>query len=371
MNSVLDDDHEELRQMVRRFFAEKSSEDEVRRLMESPSGYDPAVWKQMARELGLQGIGIAEEYGGSGGDQVALSVVFEEMGRVLLCAPYFATVALAANLLTYSGDSSAMTDYLPGIAEGETIATVALAERAGGWNESSVELPATWNGNTWTLTGAKTLVLDAAVADLILVIARTAAGVSIFAVDRDAHGLSVEVLTTLDQTRRQGRLRFDSTPARLIGEDGEGWGPVARMLDLAAVSLAAEGAGGAARVLELATDYANDRVQFGHTIGSFQVIKHRVAELFIAVEGVKAVAYQGAWAVSTGDDRLRRLAHVAKAHCSDVFFEVAVENIQIHGAIGFTWEHPAHMFFKSAKSSQLLFGDSSFHRTKLASHLGV
>lgn len=371
MNAVMDDDHEELRQMVRRFCADKSSEVEVRRLMESDDGYEPAVWKQMATQLGLQGIGIADEYGGSGADQHALSVVFEEMGRALFCAPYFATVALAANLLTAIGDETAMKDYLPGIAAGETIATVALAERGHSWDQDGITLRADHVSDSWTLTGEKTLVLDAGIADLILVVARTAAGVSVFAVDKGADGLVVDTLQTLDLTRRQARVTCESTPARLVGTDGVGWKAVSRMLDLAAVSLAAEQVGGAAQVLESAIGYAKDRIQFGQRIGSFQVIKHRCAELFVAVEASKAVAAQASWAVTTEDEELRAIVNVAKSYCSEVYFRVAAESIQIHGAIGFTWEHPAHMYFKRAKSSELLFGDPAYHRKVLAERIGV
>lgn len=371
MNAVMDDDHEELRQMVRRFCVEKSSEMEVRRLMESDEGYDPAVWMQMATQLGLQGIGIAEEYGGSGADQVALSVVFEEMGRALLCAPYFSTVALAANLLTASGDETAMKDYLPAIAAGEMIATVALAERAGSWGQDGISLQASGGPDSWTLTGGKSLVLDAGIADLILVVARTSVGISVFAVDKNAEGLVVDMLQTLDRTRRQARLTFQSTPARLVGSDGEGWAAVARMLDLAAVSLAAEQLGGARQVLESAIGYAKNRIQFGKTIGSFQVIKHKCAELYVAVEAAKASVSQASWAVATENEDLRGMVNLAKSYCSEVYFRVAAENIQIHGAIGFTWEHPAHLYFKRAKSSELLFGAPAYHRELLAERIGV
>ena len=371
MNAVMDDQHEELRQMVRRFCLEKSSEGEVRRLMESDDGFDPAIWMQMATQLGLQGIGIAEEYGGSGADQLALSVVFEEMGRALLCAPYFSTVALAANLLTASGDETAMKDYLPGIAAGETIATVALAERGRGWGQDGISLRASGGPDSWTLSGEKTLVLDAGIANLILVVARTSAGISVFAVEKGADGLAVEMLQTLDRTRRQARLTFESTPARLVGSDGEGWAAVARMLDLAAVSLAAEQMGGAGQCLELAIGYAKNRIQFGQTIGSFQVIKHKCAELYVAVEAAKACVSQASWVVATENEDLRGIVNVAKSYCSEVYFRVAAENIQIHGAIGFTWEHPAHMYFKRAKSSEHLFGDPAYHRAMLAESIGI
>src|SRR5579871_2199150 len=222
MNFAFSDEQEELRAAVRRFLTEKSPETEVRRLMDTAEGYDPAVWSQMADQLGLQGLTIPEEFGGSGYSYVELIVVLEEMGRALLCAPYFASVALAANLLLVAGDDAAKKEYLPGIASGGTIATVALAEPSGRWDEAGVTLEASGSGDTWTLSGEKLYVLDGHTADLILVAARTAAGVSVRAVDKSASGLTATALSTMDHTRKHARITFENTPARLIGTDGQG-----------------------------------------------------------------------------------------------------------------------------------------------------
>jgi alkylation response protein AidB-like acyl-CoA dehydrogenase len=371
VNFAFSEEQEELRRGVRRFLEEKSSEADVRRLMETPEGYDTAVWKQMAEQLGLQGLAIPEEYGGSGYTYVELVVIFEEMGRALLCAPYFSSVALAANLLLAAGDDSAKKDYLPGIADGTTLATVALAEASGRWDEAGITLEATGSGSSWTLTGEKLYVLDGHLADLILVPARTSAGVSVFAVDKGADGLTTTALSTMDQTRKQARVTFEGTPARLVGAEGSGWAAVSKMLDLAVVALAAEQVGGAQRVLEMAVDYAKVRVQFGRPIGSFQAIKHKCADMLLEVESAKSAAYYAGWAAAEDNDELPVVASLAKSYCSEAYFHATAENIQIHGGIGFTWEHPAHLYFKRAKSSELLFGDPTYHRELLAQRIGI
>jgi alkylation response protein AidB-like acyl-CoA dehydrogenase len=371
VNFAFSEEQEELRKAVRRFLEDKSPETEVRRLMDTTDGYDPAVWSQMAEQLGLQGLAIPEEFGGSGFGYVELIVVLEEMGRALLCAPYFSSVALAANLLLASGDDGAKKDYLPGIASGATVAAVALAETSGRWDEEGVTLEAAKTGDAWTLTGEKLYVLDGHTADLILVVARTPAGVSVFAVDKAASGLTATALSTMDQTRKQARLTFESTPARLIGTDGTGWAAVSKMLDLAAVALAAEQVGGAQKVLEMAVEYAKVRVQFGRPIGSFQAIKHKCADMLLEVESAKSAAYYAGWAAAEDNDELPVVASLAKSYCSEAYFHATAENIQIHGGIGFTWEHPAHLYFKRAKSSELLFGDPTYHRELLAQRIGI
>jgi alkylation response protein AidB-like acyl-CoA dehydrogenase len=372
VNFAFSEEQEELRKAVRRFLEDKSPETEVRRLMETTDGYDQAVWTQMAEQLGLQGLAIPEAFGGSGYSYVELIVVLEEMGRALLCAPYFSSVALAANLLLVSGDEGAKSRYLPGIAGGTTLATVALAEASGRWDEEGITLAASGSGGgTWTLTGEKLYVLDGHVADLILVAARTQAGVAVFAVDNGASGLTVTPLSTMDQTRKQARLSFESTPASLVGGEAAGWAPISKMLDLAAVALAAEQVGGAQRVLEMAVEYAKVRVQFGRPIGSFQAIKHKCADMLLEVESAKSAAYYAGWAAAENNDELPVVASLAKSYCSEAYFHAAAENIQIHGGIGFTWEHPAHLYFKRAKSSELLFGDPTYHRELLAQRIGI
>ena len=371
MNFAFSEEQEELRKTVRGFLESKSSETEVRRLMETEAGYDEAVWKQMGEQMGLQGLAIPEEYGGSGYTYVELVVVLEEMGRRLLAAPYFSTVVLAANAILHSGDDQAKKDLLPGIASGETIATVAFTEENGRWDEAGITMTATKSGDGYTLDGVKSFVLDGHIASLIIVAARTDAGVSLFSVAGDASGLTRTPLPTMDQTRKQAKLEFAGTPATLVGTDGGGWATLERMLDLAAVGLAAEQVGGAQFVLEMAVQYAKDRVQFGRPIGSFQAIKHKCADMLLEVESAKSAAYYAAWCAAELNDELPAVASLAKAYCSEAYFHATAENIQIHGGIGFTWEHPAHLYFKRAKSSELLLGDPTYHRELLAQRIGI
>jgi alkylation response protein AidB-like acyl-CoA dehydrogenase len=214
-------------------------------------------------------------------------------------------------------------------------------------------------------------VLDGHTADLIIVAARTAAGVSLFTVAGDADGLTRTPLSTMDQTRKQARLEFENTPATLVGTDGGGWAVLESVLDLVAVGLAAEQVGGAQVCLDTSVQYAKDRVQFGRPIGSFQAIKHKCADMLLEVESSKSAAYYAGWCAAEMNDELPTVACLAKSYCSEAYFHCAAENIQIHGGIGFTWEHPAHLYFKRAKSSELLFGDPSYHRELLAQRLGI
>jgi alkylation response protein AidB-like acyl-CoA dehydrogenase len=338
--------------------------------METTDGFDQAVWDQMANQLGLQALAIPEEYGGAGFTYVELTVVFEEMGAALLCAPYFSTVALGANALLQSGDESAKKDLLPGIAEGTTKATLAITEDSGRWEPESVTLDAS-GGPDWSLSGHKMYVIDGHTADLVIVVARTPKGLSLFAVEGNAPGLVRTPLATMDQTRKQARLEFSSVPARLIGAEGEAGPAVTRILDLAAVALAAEQVGGAQRCLDMAVEYAKTRIQFGRPIGSFQAIKHKCADMLLEVESAKSAAYYAGWAAAEESDELPVVASLAKSYCSEAYFHAAAENIQIHGGIGFTWEHDAHLYFKRAKSSELLLGDPSYHRELLAQRIGI
>ena len=371
MNFAFNEEQDELRKIVRAFLESKSPESAVREQMETESGFDRAVWAQMAEQMGLQGLHTPEEFGGSGFTYVELGIVLEEMGRALLCAPFFSTVVLAANALLLTGDQAAKKDYLPGIASGETIATLAFTEPSGKWDESGIEMHASKSADGYTLTGTKMYVLDGHTADLVLVVARTDAGISLFAVDGDADGLTRTPLSTMDQTRKQARLDFEGTPARLIESEGIGWDFMARVLDLVAVGLAAEQVGGAQKVLEMAVEYAKVRVQFGRPIGSFQAIKHKCADMLLEVESAKSAAYYGMWCAAELDDELPSVASMAKAYCSEAYFHAAAENIQIHGGIGFTWEHPAHLYFKRAKSSEIYLGDPTYHRELLAQRIGI
>ena len=376
VNFAFSEEQDQLRDAVRRFLEAKSPSSEVRRLMETTEGYDPAVWNQMANELGLQSIHIPEEYGGQGFTFVELAIVLEEMGRVLLCAPYFSSVVLAADAIMNAGTKEQQADLLPGIASGETIATLAFTEPNGKWDASGIEMVATGSGDSYTLNGTKMFVIDGHTANLVVVAARTEGtsdedGISFFAVDGDAGGLTRTALSTMDQTRKQARLDFENVSARPIGNPGSAWPALSKTLDQAAVGLANEMVGGAQKVLEMSVEYAKVRVQFGRPIGSFQAIKHKCADMLLEVESGKSAAYYAAWAAAEDNEELPVAASLAKAYCSDAYFHAAAENIQIHGGIGFTWEHDAHLYFKRAKSSEILLGDATYHRELLAQRIGI
>ncbi len=371
MNFAFTDEQEQLREFVRSFLEEKSPESAVREQMDTERGFDPDVWAQMSEQMGLPALTIPEAYGGQGFTCVEQVVVLEEMGRALLCAPFFSSAVLAANTLMHCGDEEAKQVHLPQIASGETRATLAFTEQNGRWDEPGITMVASPDDGSWRLDGVKMYVLDGHTADLIVVAARTAGGVSLFTVDPGASGLTRTALSTMDQTRKQAKLTFEGTEATLIGAEGQGWPVLETVLDLAAVALAAEQVGGAQRCLDMSVEYAKVRVQFGRPIGSFQAIKHKCADMLLEVESAKSAAYYAGWCAAEMNDELPQVASLAKSYCSEAYFHAAAENIQIHGGIGFTWEHPAHLYFKRAKSSELLFGDPTYHRELLAQRIGL
>jgi alkylation response protein AidB-like acyl-CoA dehydrogenase len=375
VNFAFSDEQEELRRTIRRFMEERSPSAEVRRLMETTEGYDPVVWKQLSQELALPGIAIPEAYGGQGFGPVELGVVLEEMGRALFGGPFFPTVCVAANAILVAGTEEQKAELLPGIASGDTIATMAFAEPNGRWDQEGITAEATSDDGGFVLAGTKSFVLDGHTADLIVVAARQhgtegADGIGLFVVDGSADGLTRTALDTIDMTRKQARLEFDGVRVRPLGEPGSAWPALSTILDLAAVYLSVEMTGGAQACLDMAVEYAKNRVQFGRPIGAFQAIKHKCADMLLRVESAKAASYYGLWSAAENED-LPVVASLAKAYCSDAYFFCATENIQVHGGMGFTWEHDAHLYFRRAKSSELLFGDAAYHRELLAQRLGI
>ena len=379
MNLGVSAEQRELRNSVRRFLAERAPLTRVRELMETADGIDPAVWRQASTQLGLPGIAVPEEYGGAGFSFAEQAIVLEELGAALFTGPYLASAVLAATALLASDDEEARKDLLPGIAAGETVATLAFTEDGGSWDPASIRLAATADDIGWRLDGHKSFVLDGHTADLILAVAAagTDGKLSLFAVnavnavDAGAIGLTRHALPTLDQTRKLARLAFDGTPARLVGEPGAARAVLDRTLDVAAIALAAEQLGGAQRAFDMAVAYAKVRQQFGRPIGSFQAIKHRCADLLLEVESLRSAVGYAAAAVAAGSTEVPVLAPLLKAYASEVYSHVAGENIQIHGGIGFTWEHDAHLYLKRAKASELFLGDASYHRDRLATRIGL
>ena len=371
MNLGVSTEQSELRESVRRFLAERASLTRVRELMETADGTDPDVWRQASAQLGLPGIAVPEEYGGAGFSFAEQAIVLEELGAALYTGPYLASAVLAATALLASDDEAAKKDLMPGVAAGETVATLAFTEDDGSWDPASIQLAAAQDGTGWRLHGHKSFVLDGHAADLILTVAAAGGGLSLFAVSSGTTGLTRRALPTLDQTRKLARLTFSDAPARLVGEHGAARAVLDRTLDVAAVALAAEQLGGAQRALDMAVQYAQVRQQFGRPIGSFQAIKHRCADLLLEVESLRSAVGYAAAAVAAGSTEVPVLASLLKAYASEVYSHVAGENIQIHGGIGFTWEHDAHLYLKRAKASELFLGDASYHRARLATRIGL
>ncbi len=379
MEFSFSEDQNELRRTARRFLEVASSEERVRSTMETERGYDPATWAQLAEELAWTALTIPEEYGGLGMSYLDLHSLMEEIGRALLCAPFLSTVGLGANALLLGGSEAQKERHLPDIAAGQTRATLAFAEKNNRMDAAGVEATYARNRSGYLLRGEKTYVLDGHTADLLIVAARSegstgADGVSLFLVPGDAEGVKRTWLPTMDQTRRLASVVLGNvivSDDALLGDEGRSWPLCERTLDLARIALAGEQVGAAEMCLEMSVEYAKVRKQFGRPIGSFQSIKHKCADMLMMIESARSAAfYASALAAQDGND-LEEAASTAKAYCSDAFFHCAAETIQIHGGIGFTWEHPAHLYFKRAKATENLFGDPAFHRERVATQMGL
>jgi alkylation response protein AidB-like acyl-CoA dehydrogenase len=369
-------EQDEFRSVLRRFLQEKSPTTLVRRQMETEAGWDRAGWREINDQLGLSGVHIPEEYGGQGFGFVELGIVLEEMGRALTCAPYFSSTVLAATAILNAGTEAQKTALLPPIALGERVATLAFTEPNGRWDSCGIEATATPSGDGFRLDGVKSFVLDGHTADLIVVAARRPGsagdqGLSLFAVAGDAPGLSRRPLKVLDPTRKQARLEFQAVEAQLLGEEAGGAGPLDRTLTQAAACLANEMVGGAERLRESALDYAALRFQFGRPIASFQSMKHKQADLLVDVQLARSAAYTAASAAAEDDADLPMLASLAKACASEAYIRAAIDTIQIHGGIGFTWDNDTHLWFKRAKSSEVFLGDPAWHRERMLRAMGL
>ncbi|WP_029111628.1 acyl-CoA dehydrogenase family protein [Mycobacterium sp. URHD0025] len=355
---------DELRQAVREFLAATTPSEVVRRLMDTDVGYDETTLRRMASELGLHSIAVPEQFGGAGATTAELAVVFEEMGAALVCAPFFATVALAIPAILTSGDEQAAADLIPRLVDGTDTATLVLNSRLGPWDPTAVALTAHDEGGAYTIRGSAPMVLDGHTAAIVLVAAHDSTGTSLFAVAGDAEGLTRTPLAGMDRTRKIAHLDFHGAPARLIGRPGAAEHGLALCSDIATVLLAAEQLGGAARCLDTAVGYAKDRIQFGRPIGSFQAVKHRCADMLVEVEGARSAVVHAAATTTPGE--LAIAASVAKLAASEAFMHVAFDNMRIHGGLGFTWEHDAHLYMRRAKASALMFGDADHHASRLA-----
>jgi alkylation response protein AidB-like acyl-CoA dehydrogenase len=370
------DEQEQFRAALRRFLTDRSPTTEVRRLMATAEGYDPAVWRQLSDELLLPGVHIPEQYGGVGFGMVELGIVMEELGRALLCAPYFSTAVLAANAIMNAGTEVQKSSLLPDIAKGARLATLAITEPDGNWNPAGIKLLARPDSGGYRLDGVKSYVVDGHIAELLIVAARvpnTAGmqGLGLFTIEAKASGVERHLLESIDPTRKIARIELRNAHANLLGKLDDGPNAIVRTLDQAAIALANEMAGGAQTMLDSALEYAKLRVQFGRTIGSFQAIKHKLADMLLDVELAKSTAYYAAQAAAVDDPEWSALASLAKAAASETYLHTAAECIQIHGGIGFTWDNDTHLWFKRAKSSEVFLGQPNYHRELLMQRWGV
>ncbi len=379
MEFSFSEEQDELRRTARRFLEVASSPERVRAAMETERGYDPEVWEQLAAELGWTALTIPEEYGGLGMSYLDLHPLMEEMGRALLCAPFFSTICLGANALLLGGSDEQKEKYLSDIAAGELTATLAFSEANGRWDADGIEATYERDGDEIVLNGKKHYVVDGHTADLLIVAARCSGsrgseGVSLFVVPGDSQGLARSWVPTVDQTRRLASLSLNGLRlpgSALLGAEGEGWHVCESVLHLANTALAAEQVGGAEACLDMSVEYAKVRKQFGRPIGSFQAIKHTCADMLTRLESARSAAFYASALAGQGHKDLPEAAAAAKAFCSDAFFQCAGDNVQVHGGIGFTWEGDAHLFLKRAKASEALFGDATYHRARLADIVGL
>ncbi|MCW2829409.1 MAG: acrC8 [Aeromicrobium sp.] len=370
--SISSEELADLQSSVRALLASKSSEAQVRAAIETEAGYDTVLWGQLASQLGLQSLSLPEAHGGDGFGYVALGVVLGELGRAVVPGPFFSSVVLAGSALALCGDDVAQAAHLPGIADGSTVATLAVAEADGSWSTDDLTTEAVRGADGWTVTGSKSLVPDGASADLVIVAASTPDGPSLFAVQAGS-GVTATPLRTLDITRPIARVDFEGAAATPVGAPGSAAAILDAVRDRATAALAAEQVGAARACLEMSVSYAIDRVQFGRQIGSFQAVKHKCADMFAKIELASAAVTEALRSVDGLPDAPPVGVSAAVAHsvASEAFMFAAMENIQVHGGIGFTWEHPAHLYFRRAKADQLMFGGPLAYHERLLEQLGV
>jgi alkylation response protein AidB-like acyl-CoA dehydrogenase len=370
------EEQEMLRRSAREFLAKECSSKFVRKQMESPDAFDPALWKKLA-DLGWTALGIPEQYGGVG-TFLDLVVVLEEAGRSLLPGPFFATMGLAVPVLIEAGTEAQKKEVLTAIAEGSGRATLAFTEATGRWDADGIKLAAKPAGDGWQLDGVKHFVPDAAVADYTLVAARTRGegedGITLFLIKGKPNGMTVAPLDAMDQTRRWSQVTFENMKldaGAVMGSAHNAWPSLTRALEWATAGLCAEMIGGGQKVLETSTEYAKTRHQFGKPIGIYQAVSHKLADMLVQSESARSTTYYAAWTVDADAPDRSLASSIAKAYVSDAYRKIAGDGIQVHGGIGFTWEHDLHLYLKRAKASEVTLGDATYHRELVAQALDL
>lgn len=370
MATITAEERGAFRDQVRRLLAERSGEAQVRETMETPEGYDPALWRELAG-LGIVGLIIDEAWGGAGAGPMELELIMEEAGAALLCSPLLSSGVLAPGLLQALGDEAANARLLPRLADGSLIATAAITGPDATWTPRSVAVTASGSeGGAWRLDGRASFVTHAQVAGVFLVAARAEGALAIFEVDPTAPGVTLTPLPTFDRTLRLADIAFESVAARRLAGPADAWVAVEQALDLARVALAGEQAGGGARILEFTVDYAKSRIQFGRPIGGFQAIKHMAADLLLESESAISAARHAARALAEGQPGAAADVSLAAFACADAFTTIAATAVQMHGGIAFTWAHPAHLYLRRARADAQLFGTPAFYRERFIQQIG-
>ena len=377
MEFAFTEEQDELRRGARRFLQNVSNTETVLKTMVTEVGHDPEVWSRITNELGWPSLIIPEQYDGIGMSYLDLHPLMEEMGRHLLCAPFFSTVCLGTNALLHAGTDEQKQTWLPQIATGKATATLALKDKSEQWSDEKILTTCTQDGSDYILNGHKAYVVDGHTADLLIVAARQPQtrgeeGVTLFAIPATTKGLVRRWTPTMDQTRKLASIELNDVrvpKSMVMLEPGAASSALQHVTDLALIALSAEQVGGAEQCLEMAVEYAGTRQQFGRPIGMFQSIKHKCADMLVKAECARSASFYASALAASGEKDLCEAASGAKTYCSEAFFFCASENIQIHGGIGFTWEHAAHLYFKRAKSSGLLLGNAAFHRERIAQRM--
>lgn len=379
MEFAFTEEQQMIRETAESFFTDVSTSEAIREAMATESGYDAELWQRICAELYFQAITIPEEHGGMGLGFVELVAVMEQMGRFVVCAPYFSTVCMATTALLIAANSDQQAEYFGKILEGGT-ATLAFTSNTQ-WDESGITATYKKDGDQFVLNGDYRYVIDGHTTDSLIVAAREEGsngkeGIALFVLPADTSGVSRQWLPTMDQTRKQAQIRFDSVSlaaSALMAENA--YEHLAKIIDLATVCLAAEQMGGAQQVLDLTVTYTKERVQFNRPVASFQSVKHKAADMMTRAEASRSGVYYAACVAQEAIDgtelasELPEAASIAKSYCSDAYFKNAGDAIQLHGGVGFTWEYDVHLYFKRAKASEHFLGSASFHRERLAQML--
>ncbi len=380
MEFAFTQEQEMIRDTAAAFLAEFSDSEAVRRAMATEQGYEPQLWRRICSDMVWQAIHIPESCGGMGLGYVEVVAMMEQMGRYLLCAPFFSSVCLAGNALRVAGSEMQQVHWLGQLCDGSLTASVAFSGGSNRWDAEAIT--ATWRqeGAGYVLNGDYRYVIDGHTADLLIVAARAAGtagadGISLFLLPAATMGVTRQWLPTMDQTRKQAAVQLDNVSLgadALMGEAGGGWEPLSKVIDLATIALAAEQVGGCQQLLDMTVAYTGERVQFNRTIASYQAVKHKAADMMLQTEVARSAVYYAACvaqeALAGGPlaGELSEAASVAKSYCSDAYFAVAGDALQLFGGVGFTWEYDVHLYFKRAKSSEQLLGNGTQHRERLA-----